>query len=119
MTTSKDPALSRRRALILIKTVHTAAWALFAGCILALPVMGWQHRFAWAARLAALVLAECLLLAVNRGRCPLTDAAARYTADRSPAFDIYLPEWLAKWNKVIFGSLFVVNGLFALWTYLR
>lgn len=28
-----------------------------------------------------------------------------------PNFDIFLPEWLARWNKEIFGSLFVVGVL--------
>ena len=29
-------------------------------------------------------------------------------------FDIYLPVWLAEWNKVIFGSLFGLNCLIVL-----
>jgi len=112
-------ARPRSWALPLIKSLHTAIWAFLVACILALPVMGWRHRFDLAALLAFLVLAECLVLAANRGRCPLTDAAARFTLDRSSAFDIYLPAWLAKWNKAIFGTLFVAGGLFVLWAYLR
>jgi hypothetical protein len=46
----------------------------------------------------------------------LTDIATRYTADRSDNFDIYLPLWLAKHNKTIFGSLFVAGLIF---TFLR
>lgn len=51
-------------------------------------------------------------------RCPLTDVAARYTEDRRDNFDIYLPEFLARHNKLIFGVLYVA-GLFVLlvrWT---
>jgi hypothetical protein len=40
--------------------------------------------------------------------------AARFTADRGDNFDIYLPNWVAGHNKVIFGALFVVNELFVL-----
>jgi len=120
MTTFADhKALPCKWALPLIKSLHTAIWAFFVACILALPVMGWQHRFDRAALLASLVLAEGLVLAANRGRCPLTDLAARYTSDRSPAFDIYLPLWLARWNKAIFGTLFLANGLLVLWEYLH
>jgi hypothetical protein len=120
MTTFTDhQALPRKWALTLIKLLHTAIWAFFVACILALPVMGWRHRFDRAALLASLVLVECLVLAANRGRCPLTDVAARYTSDRSPAFDIYLPVGLARWNKTLFGAIFVASGLFVVWEYLR
>jgi len=58
------------------------------------------------------------VLAANRGRCPLTDWAARYTEDRAANFDIYLPDWLARNNKAIFGTLFAVNELIVLWRWL-
>jgi hypothetical protein len=44
---------------------------------------------------------------------------ARHTEQRSANFDIYLPLWLARYNKAIFGTLFVAGGLFVLarwWT---
>lgn len=63
---------------------------------------------------AGLVLVECLVLAVNRCRCPLTDLAVRYAPEDSPNFDIYLPRPVAKYNKQIFGTLFVLGALFAL-----
>ena len=56
--------------------------------------------------LIALVSVEVLILAVNRFRCPLTDVAARYTEDRRDNFDIFLPLWIARYNKQIFGTLF-------------
>jgi hypothetical protein len=31
-----------------------------------------------------------------------------------PNFDIYLPNWLARHNKTIFGAIFILGGLFAL-----
>ncbi len=57
--------------------------------------MVWFSAFGWAAALSALVLVEVAVLLANRMRCPLTGVAARYTKDRSPNFDIYLPVWLA------------------------
>lgn len=62
--------------------------------------------FSWARGLSLVVLTECVVLAANRGRCPLTGVAARYSEDRQPNFDIYLPIWLARYNKWIFGALF-------------
>lgn len=50
----------------------------------------------------------------NRGRCPLTDVAARHTADRQDNFDIYLPVWLARYNKLIFGALYLAGVSYTL-----
>ena len=105
--------------LTAIKLLHTVIWALLAGCILALPVLAVIRRFRWAAIITVVVLLECAVLAVNRGRCPLTDVAATYTADRASNFDIYLPNWLAERNKTIFGTLFVVSELIVLWCWLK
>jgi hypothetical protein len=98
-----------------IKILHTVAWAFFVGCILALPAAASLHWFRCAAALAAVVLMECAVLAVNRCRCPLTSLAARYTENRSPNFDIYLPPCLAQYNKQIFGAIFVAGLLYAAW----
>jgi len=51
---------------------------------------------------------------LNRGRCPLTNWAGRFTDERGDNFDIFLPEWLARHNKEIFGTLFVVNEFIVL-----
>jgi hypothetical protein len=59
------------------------------------------------------------VLALNGGRCPLTDLAAKFTDDRAPNFDIYLPSWVAEHNKVIFGVLFVAGELVVLGCWLR
>jgi|SRR5215470_1363631 len=95
--------------LIAVKLLHTAVWALLAGCILALPVLAMKRRFRWALILSAILLVECGVLALNGGRCPLTDVAARFTENRAANFDIYLPLWLARYNKVIFGAVLVIN----------
>ncbi len=102
------------RSLAAIRAVHTAVWAFFAGSIAVIPVAAWRGRFGAALLFAAVVSVEVLVLAINRMRCPLTDLAARYTADRRPNFDIYLPEWLARRNKEIFGTLFVLGLIYTL-----
>ena len=101
--------LTSAERLRAIKLLHTAVWAVFAGCIVAIPVLAWQGRFGAAGILAVLVLGEVVVLWLNGWRCPLTDVAARYTDDRRANFDIYLPEWLARYNKHIFGPLYGVG----------
>ncbi len=105
--------------LTAIKLLHTAIWAFLAGCILALPIAGFMHRFDWAMILSAITLVECGTLALNRGQCPLTDLAARFTDEQTDNFDIFLPNWLARYNKAIFGTLFVMNELTVLWLWLK
>jgi hypothetical protein len=110
MKTEPDPTA----ALVTVKVVHTVVWVFFVSCILAVPVSAGLHHFNASAAFAGLVLLECLVLAVNRCRCPLTDLAARFAPEDSPNFDIYLPKLVAQYNKQIFGTLFVLGGLFAL-----
>jgi hypothetical protein len=100
--------------LIAVKFLHTVVWALLAGFILALPLLAIRRRFGWALIVSAMILIECGVLAWNGGRCPLTDVAARFTDDRAANFDIYLPLWLAGYNKTIFGTIFLMNEIIVL-----
>ena len=59
--------------------------------------------------LVGIVFVEVLVIALNRGQCPLTPLAARYTSDRAPNFDIFLPSWLARYNKQVFGALYLAG----------
>jgi len=105
----RPPAAARTAVLKAVKVVHTIVWALFAGCIVAIPMASLNGDNRAAFWLAAIVLVEVAVLALNKWRCPLTALAARYTTDRGASFDIYLPEWLAKHNKVIFGTIYLVG----------
>ena len=107
-TTAADAA-----KLAKVQLAHTIVWAVFAGCIVAMPIASWRGAHALAFTLASAVMVEVLALAVNRWRCPLTDVAARYTDDRRANFDIWLPEWLARHNKTIFGGLYAGGLVYA------
>lgn len=98
---------------------HTIVWAFFAGCILAIPAVSWRGAHRAAAGLIAIVAGEVAVLFLNKWRCPLSFMAARYTDDRRQNFDIYLPQWLAKYNKLVFGGLYVAGVFFALARWLR
>jgi hypothetical protein len=103
--------MSRLRA---VKIAHTIAWAFFAGCILAIPWFTWRHDFGTAWMLIAIVAIEVAILLANDMRCPLTAVAARLTRDRRDNFDIYLPAWLARHNKQVFGTMYAAAILHAL-----
>jgi hypothetical protein len=106
--------LTPAATLLAVKVIHTVIWAFFAGCILAIPVVAWRGKLTTAVVLIAVVFLEVVVILVNSWRCPLTDVAARYTDDRRDNFDIYLPVWLARHNKTIFGGLFAVGLIITL-----
>jgi hypothetical protein len=96
-----------------IKTVHTLVWIFFVLCIFAIPVMSWRGDDGLAALFVGIVAIEVAILALNRWHCPMTPLAARFTESRAPNFDIYLPSWLARYNKQIFGSIYAAGAVFA------
>lgn len=97
-----------------VKLLHTAIWAFFAACIVGIPLAAAAGRFSLAFALTGVVAVEVAVLLVNGFRCPLTGIAARYTQQRQENFDIYLPLWLARYNKQVFGALYLAGVAFAL-----
>jgi hypothetical protein len=55
-----------------------------------------------------LFILEGIILVAFKYFCPLTIIARKYSASTKANFDIYLPLWLAKYNKQIYTSLLVV-----------
>lgn len=95
--------------LVAIKIFHTAVWVFFNVVIFYLlyaVVADRIDRWAWIC--LALIAAECVVLLIFKMACPLTLVARRYSSSREPDFDIYLPRWLAKYNKLIYGTVVVV-----------
>lgn len=111
--------MNAERTLRLIKLVHTVIWAFFVACIVAIPIFTYAGNMTIAGILCAVVMVEVLIILLNKWRCPLTPIAAKYTTNRKDNFDIYLPVWLARYNKVIFGALFVAGALYTLFKWLN
>jgi hypothetical protein len=79
-----EPRLSmnahqRAAALRAVKVVHTVAWALFAGCILAIPAFAWQRRFQIVVVLGAAIFLE---IGIQPARDPRR-YARRFSLSRS------------------------------------
>ena len=105
--------MKSKTALTFIKCMHTLIWAFFVACIIGAPIAAWRGNFALAGILVGFVALEALVLLINRWTCPLTDVAARYTEQREANFDIYLPQWLAKYNKAIFTPLYLLGAAYS------
>lgn len=107
--------MGRESKLRAIKMIHTLVWAIFAGSISAIPAFAFLGNLTVAWSLIGFVFLEVVVLVSNRMKCPLTDVAGRYTEERKDNFDIYLPLWLARYNKEIFGGLYVAGIVYTAW----
>lgn len=101
--------------LRVVKAIHTLVWAVFASSIVAIPICAAAGSMKVAWGLIGFVLLEVAVLLANRMKCPLTAVAGRYTSERQDNFDIYLPLWLARYNKEVFGGLYVAGIVYTLW----
>ena len=96
--------------LALIKIVHTAIWAFFVTVIIYIVYSGISNKInvlTWIA--IGLVIAEGLVLVMFKMFCPLTLVARRYSDSNKDNFDIYLPSWLARYNKIIFTTIYLAG----------
>ena len=105
-------------SLTLIKLIHTVIWAILVLCIAGIPIAAHFGLFFVSFVFAMMIVGEIVVLMLNRFSCPLTNIAARYTDERAANFDIYLPEWLARNNKSIFGILFLAGTVYAIFCWI-
>jgi hypothetical protein len=61
-----------------------------------------------------LVIFEGLILLAFKMFCPLTLIAKKYSDSQKDNFDIYLPLLIARYNKIIFTSIFLIGLLLIL-----
>jgi len=101
--------------LTFIKILHTMIWAFMVAVIFYIVYCGifdTVNRLTWIA--TGIIILEGLVLLTFKMSCPLTVLARKYSDSTKHNFDIYLPEWLAKYNKQIFTSIFVLGLLFVI-----
>jgi hypothetical protein len=107
--------MKNSQKLVAIKLIHTIIWAVFVSFIFYIVysgITGDITLFTWIA-ISAIVV-EGLILAVFRLYCPLTLMARKYSDSEKDNFDIYLPNWLAKYNKIIFTLIYFAGVLLVL-----
>ena len=92
--------------LIIIKTAHTIIWIFFNVVIfymLYAAIVNKLDRWLWIGY--GLFILEGVTLVVFKFFCPLTIMARKYSNSTKSNFDIYLPNWLAKYNKLIYTTI--------------
>ena len=98
--------------LVLIKLIHSLIWLVMASAVFFILYAGITNRIGTLVWIAVgLILLEGVILAVNRITCPLTNVARKYSDSPKDNFDIFLPNLIARHNKLIFTILFIVGLL--------
>lgn len=106
--------------LITIKIVHTVIWIFFNIMIfymLYAAITNKLDKWLWIGY--GLIALEGLVLLAFKFFCPLTVMARKYSDSTRHNFDIYLPEWLAKYNKQIYTCIMGVIVIITLYQVLK
>jgi hypothetical protein len=107
--------MNHSEKLIAIKVAHTIIWLFFVSAIFYILYSGISGRindYTWIA--IALIIGEGIVLALFKMYCPLTVLARKYSDSENDNFDIYLPNWLARHNKIIFTTIYVIAVIIVL-----
>jgi len=97
------------KVLILIKIIHTLIWVFFnvvIGYLLYAVIFDKIDSWVWIG--LGLIFIEGLVLLIFKMKCPLTIVARKYSDSTKDNFDIYLPNWLARYNKEIYTTILMV-----------
>lgn len=101
--------MQKETKLILVKLLHTLVWLFFNVVIFYMLYAVISNKIdIWLWIGYGLVLLEGLVLLLFRFYCPLTLIARKYSDSTKENFDIYLPNWLAKYTKLIYTSIMVL-----------
>ena len=95
--------------LTIIKLIHTTIWIFFNVVIFYLfyaVIVNKIDKWIWIG--LGLFILEGIVLLVFKMKCPLTVVARRYSDSAKENFDIYLPNWLAKYTKLIYTSILLI-----------
>ena len=95
--------------LTLIKIIHTIIWVFFNVVLFYMAyavIVNKIDRLVWIG--VALIILEGVVLLIFSKMCPLTIIARKYSGSAKDNFDIYLPNGLAKYNKQIYTTFFII-----------
>lgn len=112
----RNESTIRHVAVGLIKTIHTAIFAVVSTSVLYVfwaGVRGRPSRLAgWA---SGIVVVEAAVFAGNGLRCPLTTLTENLGAEHGQVTDIFLPRWFADRIPQIYTPPFLIGVLGLLW----
>lgn len=112
--------VNNKTKLIIVKGIHTFIWIFFNVVMfymLYAVIMNKIDLWLWIG--FGLFVLEGITLLLFKFYCPLTLIARKYSDSTKDNFDIYLPNWLAKYTKVIYTTLLLIILLMTLYRLLN
>ena len=112
--------MNNKTKLIIVKSIHTFIWIFFNVVMfymLYAVIMNKIDLWLWIG--FGLFVLEGITLLLFKFYCPLTLIARKYSDSTKDNFDIYLPNWLAKYTKVIYTTLLLIILLMTLYRLLN
>ena len=95
--------------LNITKTIHSIIWVFFNGVIFYLYYAVITNKIdKWVWICIGIILLEGIVLLVFKRSCPITLIARKYSDSTKDNFDIFLPNWIARYNKFIYTILFAI-----------
>jgi hypothetical protein len=102
--------MNQSEKLTAVKLAHTLIWLFFVIAIFYILYSGISSKitsYTWIA--IGLIVAEGVVLVLFKMFCPLTLIARKYSDSDKENFDIFLPNWLARYNKIIFTTIYLLG----------
>ena len=101
--------MQNEKKLVIIKIIHTLIWIFFNVVIFYMLYAALANKLdirLWIGY--GLFALEGITLLIFKFFCPLTVMARKYSDSTKENFDIYIPNWLAKYNKLIYTSILII-----------
>ena len=98
--------MTENSKLTMVKTFHTIIWFFFNVVIFYLlyaVIFNKIDKWIWIC--IGLIVLEGITLIIFKKVCPVTLIARKYSNSQKDNFDIYLPNWLARYNKEIYSII--------------
>lgn len=95
--------------LSFLKTIHTIIWLFFNTIIFYLlyaVIVNKIDKWIWIC--IGLIILEGVILIAFKNICPITLIARKYSNSRNDNFDIYLTNWIARYNKKIYSIIILI-----------
>ena len=101
--------MTDQEKLAIIKSIHTIIWVFYNIVIFYLLYAVLSNKIdKWIWIGFAFILGEALVLIIFNRFCPITLIARKYSNSTKDNFDIFLPNWLAKYNKLIYSIIVLI-----------
>ncbi len=101
--------MTNNKKLKTIKVIHTLIWIFMVVVIFYVLYCGIYDNVNLLTWLSiAIVIMEGIVLMSFKMYCPLTILARKFSDSTKDNFDIYLPNWIARYNKQIFTTIYLL-----------